>query len=357
MGEPFERSIKTTHCVKNTRNPATRNWKHALAIRIHCYSPTKRLVAHAFASNILSLLQAKSMPNLQGSRISLENPTAKRLPSDFETAGVRGSMSAMTRIRLQKGSASLYPDIKIILQHSCNLPVAITLVPLQSILSEIRLLSLQRENLTCLSPYICKVKTFKTRMKTNSIFVAALLVLGVSASAFANKPGDKYGLAAIPLRDNTTYKVVYESEKAGKIKLNIYDQNRTRIFTHTIEGRGFIQPLNFKGLDAGVYTVEIVNGKSRETVTINHFPKVEPSAFVHISKLVNEDGKFLVSVAKGNDTEDESISLQIYQDDKLIYRERNTLADDFARIYAVKPSGKVTIAVTDKNGKTTSASF
>jgi len=194
-------------------------------------------------------------------------------------------------------------------------------------------------------------------MKKNSIFVAALFVLGVSASAFANKLGDQYGLAAFPLNNNSLYKVVYAAEKAGKIKLNIYDESRTRIFTHTIEGRGFIQPLNFKGLDAGVYTVEIVNGKSRETVTINHFPKVQPSAFVHIAKLVNEEGKFLVSVAKGDASEEEEVSLQIYQDDKLIYRERNKLADDFAKIYAVKPSGKVTIAVTDKNGKVTTASF
>lgn len=194
-------------------------------------------------------------------------------------------------------------------------------------------------------------------MKTNSIFVAALLVLGVSASAFANKPGDEYGLAAFPLSQNSVYKVVYESEKAGKIKLNIYDEAKTRIFTHTVEGRGFIQPLNFQSLQPGVYTVEIINGKSRETVTINHAPRLEPSSFVHITKLVNEEGKFLVSVAKGKAADEESISLQIFQDDQLIYNERNRLADDFAKIYAVKPSGKVTIAVTDKNGKVTTASF
>ncbi|MDV3307944.1 MAG: hypothetical protein LOY03_03910 [Cyclobacteriaceae bacterium] len=194
-------------------------------------------------------------------------------------------------------------------------------------------------------------------MKTNSIFVAALLVLGVSASAFATEPGDEYGLAAFPVKQSSVYKVVYESEKAGKIKLNIYDANKSRIFTHTVKGRSFIQPLNFQGLEAGVYTVEIVNGKSRETVTINHTPRVEPSSFVHITKLVNEEGKFLVSVAKGKNADAENISLHIYQDDKLIYNERNTLADDFAKVYAVKPSGNVTIAVTDKNGNVTTASF
>jgi hypothetical protein len=194
-------------------------------------------------------------------------------------------------------------------------------------------------------------------MKTNSIFVAALLVLVVSASAFAIEPGDKYGLAAYPMSKSSTYKVVYESEKAGKLKLNIYDENKNRIFSHTVEGRGFIQPLNFEALEPGVYTVEIVNGKLRETVTINHAPRIEPSSYVHITKLLNEEGKFLVSVAKARATEEESISLQIFQDDELIYNERNKLEGDFAKVYAVKPGGNVTIAVTDKNGKVTTASF
>ncbi|HEX7015043.1 MAG TPA: hypothetical protein VF191_05985 [Cyclobacteriaceae bacterium] len=194
-------------------------------------------------------------------------------------------------------------------------------------------------------------------MKTNSIFVAALFVLGVSASAFANDPGEKYGLAAFPMNQGSTYKVVYQSENAGKIKLNIYDENNTRIFTHTVEGRGFIQPLNFQGLEPGLYTVEIVNGKSRETVTINHAPRLEPSSFVHITKLLDEQGKFLVSVAKGDNVDEESISLQIYQNDKLIYNERNKLEGDFAKVYAVKPSGNVTISVTDKSGRVTTATF
>lgn len=159
------------------------------------------------------------------------------------------------------------------------------------------------------------------------------------------------------MNQGSTYKVVYQSENAGKIKLNIYDENNTRIFTHTVEGRGFIQPLNFQGLEPGLYTVEIVNGKSRETVTINHAPRLEPSSFVHITKLLDEQGKFLVSVAKGDNVDEESISLQIYQNDKLIYNERNKLEGDFAKVYAVKPSGNVTISVTDKSGRVTTATF
>src|SRR5690606_2160494 len=195
-------------------------------------------------------------------------------------------------------------------------------------------------------------------MKTSSIFVTALLVLGVSASTFANEPGDKYGLAAFPMNQGSLYKVVYQSETAGKLKLNIYDESRNRIFTHTLEGRGLIRPLNWQGIEAGLYTVEIVNGKSRETVTINHARKIEPSNFVHITKLLNEEGKCLVSVAKGSGAEnEESISLQIFQNDKLIYNERNKLDSDFAKVYAVQPNGKVTIAVVDKSGKVTTASF
>jgi hypothetical protein len=192
-------------------------------------------------------------------------------------------------------------------------------------------------------------------MKTKSIVVAALFVLSAVVSAFANKPGEEYGLAIIPVKESEVFKIVYEGKNAGKVKLNIYNDKSDRIFSHSMGAKGFIQPLNFSGLEAGEYTVEIVNGTSRETRTINFKPRQLSSSYVHITQL-NSEGKFLVSVAR-NKVANESITLNIFQDDKLIYNESNKLVDDFAKVYAVKSSGPVTIAVTDKNGKVTSKSF
>lgn len=193
-------------------------------------------------------------------------------------------------------------------------------------------------------------------MKTKSILIAALFVLGASVSTFANKPGDKYGLAAFPVKEPGIYKVVYERANADKLKLNVYNDKSERIFTQSHVAKGFIQPLNFQHLEAGEYTIEIVSGTSRETVRINHAPRVIAGSFVHITRL-NEGGKYLVSVAKRQGRED-NITLNIFQGDELIYNESNTLTEDFAKVYNVKPdSENITIAVTDKYGKVTSASF
>jgi len=193
-------------------------------------------------------------------------------------------------------------------------------------------------------------------MKTKSILIAALLVIGASVSTLANKPGDEYGLAAFAVKESATYKIIYEGENTEKVKLSVYNNRSERIFSHSLVTNGFIQPLSFEGLEAGEYTVEVVAGKSRETIKINHTPRLIPSSFVHITKL-NDEGKYLVSIAKPK-SEDENITLNIFQDNRLIYNESNKLADDFAKVYSVKPSGNnVTIAVTDKNGKVTTASF
>lgn len=193
-------------------------------------------------------------------------------------------------------------------------------------------------------------------MKTKSILSAALLVIGASVSTLANKPGDEYGLAAFPVKESESYKVIYEGENTEKVKLSVYNDRSERIFSRSLVAKGFIQPLNFQDLQAGEYTIEIVAGKTRETVKVNYAPRLIPSSFVHITKL-NDEGKYLVSVAKRK-SGDENITLNIFQDNRLIYNESNKLADDFAKVYSVKPSGNnVTIAVTDKNGKVTTASF
>lgn len=193
-------------------------------------------------------------------------------------------------------------------------------------------------------------------MKTKSLLIAGFFVLSASVSTFANKPGDKYGLAAFPVKEPGIYKVVYERESTDKLRLNVYNDKSERIFTQSRVTKGFIQPLNFQHLEAGEYTIEIVSGTSRETVRIKHAPHIVAGSFVHITRL-NESGKYLVSVAKRQGSED-NITLNIFQDDELIYNESNTLVEDFAKVYSVKPDSKnITIAVTDKYGKVTSASF
>lgn len=192
-------------------------------------------------------------------------------------------------------------------------------------------------------------------MKAKSILVAALFA-GASVSALANNPGDKYGLAAFPVKEPGVYKVVYERANADKLRLNVYNNKAERIFTQSHMAKGFIQPLNFQNLEAGEYTIEILSGTSRETVKINYAPRVAPRSVAHITRLT-ESGKYLVSIPK-QAARNDHFTLSIFQNDKLIYNESNTLAEDFAKVYNVTPDAdNITIAITDKYGKVTSASF
>jgi hypothetical protein len=193
-------------------------------------------------------------------------------------------------------------------------------------------------------------------MKTKTILIAALFIFGAVVSTIANDPGDEHGLAVIPVEGSEVYKVIYDGVKEGRVKLNIYNEKSSLIFSQTMVAKGFIQPLNFKGLKAGKYTVEVVNGEAKKSERIDFAPENSPSSYIHVTKIANEEGKYLVSIVRKKDA-DERITLKIFQKDALIHNETNDLSADFARIYDVKASGPLTFEIQDKNGNVTTTYF
>jgi hypothetical protein len=113
----------------------------------------------------------------------------------------------------------------------------------------------------------------KTIMKTKSLFIAALVVFS-SAVAFAGKDEPrKTGLAIVPVK-NEVFKVIFKSESTGRIKLNIYNENGTVVFTDTVYGvDGFIRPLNFSGMRSGNYTIELVDASGKKAEKVSYQPK------------------------------------------------------------------------------------
>jgi hypothetical protein len=211
----------------------------------------------------------------------------------------------------------------------------------------------------CLPAYVnlrCKQKRKKV-MKKN-VLLAIALVMSVAVAAVAKEVPGAARLAVVPVKGSEVYKVVYKNEGATRLKLNIYNGASQLIFSETVTGDGFIRPLNFTGLKAGEYTIEISDAGSKTSEKIYYEPlKSSDSSrkVVHVSKMTDGENKFLVSVAR---VANEKITINIYDaNDRVIHTESRAVDGGFAQIYTVK-SGKVAaIEVVDQNGNINTSRF
>src|SRR5688500_4011966 len=109
-------------------------------------------------------------------------------------------------------------------------------------------------------------------MKMKSLIIAMLVVFSAGV-VFAGEDEPRTGFAVVSLKGSSVYKVIYKSENSGKVKLNIYDAGGSVIFTETLTGvNGFMVPLNFAGLAAGDYTIELIGAAGRKTERISYQP-------------------------------------------------------------------------------------
>lgn len=197
-------------------------------------------------------------------------------------------------------------------------------------------------------------KTFLI-MKTKSLFIAVVAMV-ISLAAFGKEePSNSKGLAVVPVKGSEVIKVIYKGEAAGKVKLNIYNEESQLVFSESISGLdGFIRPLNFNGLKAGQYTVELIDATGKKIEKVDYKPAVSKK-FVHISKL-SEEGKYLVAVS-GNGKE--TVDVKIYDaNNNLLHSELKSIDGSYAQVYTVKNlNGKVTFQVTDAAGTSKTVRF
>ncbi len=183
-------------------------------------------------------------------------------------------------------------------------------------------------------------------MKTKSLFIAALVVVSSVVSAVGKDEPSKAGLAIVPVKGTEIFKVIYKSENAGKVRINLYNSSNEVVFTESLSG-GFIRPLNFKGLEAGSYTLEIVDANGKRTEKITYAPA---KSTYRVAKLANAEGKFLLSVANPSSS---VVTVKIFNNDgQLIHTETNSdVQVDFAKVFKVTNTTSVTFEVSDENGK------
>jgi hypothetical protein len=183
-------------------------------------------------------------------------------------------------------------------------------------------------------------------MKTKSLFIAAVLTVGVAASVVAND--NNKGLAILRANGTEVFKVIYKGEASKTVKINIYNQNADLVFTETITGsNGFILPLNFKGLASGEYTIELTDAAGKHAEKINYQPltvKAEDETFVHVSRVAKNSDKFVLSMTTKSSDE---VAINIYdENDHLIFNEIRQVNGEYAQLYSIKNINTMNGAVT-----------
>ena len=179
------------------------------------------------------------------------------------------------------------------------------------------------------------------------LFLAAMIVL-VSTAAFSNGPGPR--VAVVSQKSAGIFKVIYEGNESGKVKLTIFNQNSQVVFTETTpHSDGFMRKLNFEGMQPGEYTVEIADKDGKQSQKIVYVKKATLSN-VQVSKIANGD-KYLLSIAGAGGQEE--IMVRIYDGaNNLVHTEYRTIDGNFGLVYNLTDvAGVPTFEIADNSGE------
>jgi hypothetical protein len=183
-------------------------------------------------------------------------------------------------------------------------------------------------------------------MKTKALFFA--LLIAVSTTAFGFDNGEP-SMTVVAFKGSEIFKVIYKGTTTGKVRMNILDQRGNVIHSESFSGlNGFILPVNFKGLQSGTYTIELIDNAGKYQELVNYRPAHELKS-IHVTKLVNENGKFLLAVANA---QSEPIRIRIFdQDQRVIYNDSKVVTGDFAQVYKLENAySRYTFEVSDEKG-------
>lgn len=177
--------------------------------------------------------------------------------------------------------------------------------------------------------------------------VSALLVAFVTGMAVAADPvGPK--VVIMNMKESGVFKVIYEGAKAGRVNLKISDKAGAVLFSESIAGvDGFIRPLNFKGMTAGVYTIEVSDANGKNVQTVNYAVEQVVSA-VHVAKIAG-DNRYLLAVENENE-----VNVKIYDGlNNLVHNNNLVVNGNLGLVYNLNDvAGVPTFEVTGKAGNT-----
>jgi len=189
-------------------------------------------------------------------------------------------------------------------------------------------------------------------MKTRNVLSTLVVMIASAVFAFAGTPSK---LVVLNANKAEVFKVIYEGPTSAKVILKITDSNGNVLFSETTNGLNkFSRPLNFEGMEPGVYNVELTDDNGTQIQKINYKVSEEAlnanefKAQANVSRL--ENGKYLLSVA-GKGTGNVNVTI-LDSNDYVIYHETLTINDYRALVYNVKQvEGQPVFQITDAAGK------
>lgn len=170
-------------------------------------------------------------------------------------------------------------------------------------------------------------------MEKVKIFILALLVTA-GTQVFANN--DIEPEIEILSTAPNSFKLVYKSADATLVKINIYNEKHTRIFSDKVSNPGSFSKLyNFKNLNSGKYTFEIIaNGQSAKEDVYYTLPKKASNKMKAFVDQLDNNKKFKLMVM-GNDME--PVTVKIYDtDNKLLHQKSYTSEKSIGEVYNLK---------------------
>lgn len=164
-------------------------------------------------------------------------------------------------------------------------------------------------------------------MKTKS-FMLAVLVVFSALTAQANNDPNNTGLFVISGKSGV-YKLIYEGEKPSALTLTIFNNQGKVVYNETVKSlKGFIRPVNFKGMAAGTYTIQVKSADQKMEAVVEYAPQ---SAKAEVSSKAVDARKFAIMIANQGE---ETFEVRIYDGERnLVNSYRETVSGSFGKIF------------------------
>ena len=178
-------------------------------------------------------------------------------------------------------------------------------------------------------------------MKTRVVIAALILMIGVvQVNANVNGPS-----LTISHQDGSgVFLVKYHGSQTGDIKMTIKDNLGRVLITKSIRGvSAFSLPVDLKNVDAGVYVIEVDNGKDKQIQTLDYSDQ-SSATLSHVTSL--GDKRYLLSITHAGS---ENIYIRILNDaGNPDFEEVQSINGDFAKVYDLKSVvGNPTFEISD----------
>jgi len=167
-------------------------------------------------------------------------------------------------------------------------------------------------------------------------FLTVVFGIVLSATTFATTTGDVKDVKVSSVESDKV-ELTYLSDGECKVKVNIYNQEGTRLFSESIKNsKSFKKAYDLSKLPVGEYEFEIIDNKKVVSEKVKVAPSEEDLRYIKASVVKEEGDKYSVKVI-GEIVD--PIAVNIYDKyGKLVYGDLIDIKNSFSRMYDLSKS-------------------